>query len=141
MLSKHTFKGIKSKLCSVGVTLLLLGTAGMGFVRPVQASTMSQANANAASDFGRYRLPANMIHTFTRSLIYGQTVDVTVEGDGTTDLDVYVYDPYGRLVAKDDDDVDFCLVDFGARYTGAYTIKVVNRGSIYNDYDIEFDYE
>ena len=141
MLSKQTIKGIKSKLCGVGVTLLLLGTAVTGVVRPVQATTTRQASANAASDFGRYRLPGNMIHTFTRNLARGESVEVTVEGDTTTDLDVYVYDPFGNLVAKDDDSIDYCLVDFWAQYSGAYTIKVVNRGSIYNDYDIEFDYE
>jgi hypothetical protein len=39
MLGKQTIKGIKSKLCSVGMCVLLLGTIGMGFVRSAEAKT------------------------------------------------------------------------------------------------------
>jgi hypothetical protein len=57
----------------------------------------------------------------------GQWAEVGVMGDGDTDLDLYVYDPVGRLVGYDDDETDDCLVRFYARMTGTYKIKVVNR--------------
>ncbi len=57
----------------------------------------------------------------------GHLAEVVVIGDGDTDLDLYVYDPAGRLVAKDDDETDRCYVRFFPRTSGTYTIKVVNR--------------
>jgi hypothetical protein len=59
----------------------------------------------------------------------GHRADVAVVGDGDTDLDLYVYDPYGRLVAYDDDETDHCYVRFCPRMSGTYTIKVVNRST------------
>jgi hypothetical protein len=61
---------------------------------------------------------------------------VEVSGDGTTDLDLYIYDENGNLVAKDDDNTDDCLASWTPRWSGTFTIRVVNRGSVYNDYDM-----
>src|SRR5271165_5042873 len=63
-----------------------------------------------------------------KATIYvGHLAEVAVIGDGDTDLDLYVFDPAGRLVGKDDDETDRCYVRFFPRTTGIYTIKVVNR--------------
>lgn len=59
-----------------------------------------------------------------------------VSGDGSGDLDLYVYDENGKLVAKDDDNSDDCLVRFMPRWTGSFTIKVVNRDRYANKYTI-----
>ncbi len=59
-----------------------------------------------------------------------------VSGDGDSDIDLYVYDENGNLVAKDDDYSDDCLVRFTPRWTGRFTIKVVNRGKYANRYTI-----
>jgi hypothetical protein len=61
---------------------------------------------------------------------------LAVSGDGDTDLDLYVYDDNGNLIAKDDDYSDDCLVRFMPRWTGHFTIKVVNRGKYANRYTI-----
>ena len=61
---------------------------------------------------------------------------LAVSGDGDTDLDLYVYDENGNLIAKDDDYSDDCLVRFIPRWTGRFTIKVVNRGHYTNRYTI-----
>ena len=66
----------------------------------------------------------------------GQLALISVTGDGATDLDLYVYDAAGNLVAKDDDELDFCYVAFTPRVTQPYTIRVVNRGSVYNEYTL-----
>ena len=55
----------------------------------------------------------------------GARAIVTVEGDGSTDLDVYVYDENGNLVAKVDGPGDKCRVTWTPRWTGKFTIKVV----------------
>ncbi len=65
----------------------------------------------------------------TASVYGGHWTEVGVVGDGDTDLDLYVYDPAGRLVGYDEDPTDDCLVRFYAWMTGTYTIKVVNRSN------------
>ncbi len=64
----------------------------------------------------------------------GESAMVIVVGDGDTDLDLYVYDNNGNLVARDADYTDDCVVTFTPRWTGKFTVKIVNRGSVYNSY-------
>lgn len=59
---------------------------------------------------------------------------VFVTGDGDTDLDLYVYDEYGNLIAADTGYTDDCLVRFIPLTTGTFTIRVKNRGLVYNRY-------
>jgi hypothetical protein len=68
-------------------------------------------------------------HSIPAMVFAGQWTEVGVVGKGDTDLDLYVYDPVGRLVGYDDDPGDDCLVRFFAVTTGTYTIKVVNRSN------------
>ena len=65
-----------------------------------------------------------------------ESARVAVRGDGSSDLDLYVYDENGNQVAKDDDYTDNCLASWTPRWTGAFTIVVVNRGGDYNQYAI-----
>ena len=62
-------------------------------------------------------------------------VRVFVSGDGDTDLDVYVYDEDGNLVASDDECCEGGIAWTPCRI-GKFTIKVINRGSVYNCYTI-----
>jgi hypothetical protein len=48
--------------------------------------------------------------------------------------DLYVYDENGNQVAADDDLTDECFVSWVPRWTGVFTIRIVNRGSVYNRY-------
>ena len=66
----------------------------------------------------------------------GQTARVSVSGDRDTDLDLYVYDEFGNLIASDTDLSDQCVVGFTPRWTGKFVIRVVNRGGVYNRYTI-----
>jgi hypothetical protein len=77
--------------------------------------------------------------TFTSTFFTGERVEIGVSGDGSTDLDLYVYDDAGRLVAKDDDRSDECRVNLVIYRKSVWTIKVVNRGRYYNEFDIWTD--
>ncbi len=66
----------------------------------------------------------------------GETAVVIVSGDGDTDLDLFVYDSNGNLVASDTDNTDDCVCAWTPRYTGTFTIKVKNYGNVYNRYRI-----
>ncbi len=65
-----------------------------------------------------------------------EIAEIVVSGDGDTDLDLYVYDQNGNLIASDTDYTDDCYVRFCPRWTGLFRIKIVNRGGVYNNYVI-----
>ena len=56
--------------------------------------------------------------------------------DGDTDLDLYVYDENGILIASDTDSTETCVVRFWPKWTGAFRIEVRNLGTVYNRYEI-----
>lgn len=119
---------IKKLVTSIMMAVML--TVGMAV--PIFAVVV---NSPTGSMSGTYRLRALNTHTFqTISFRRGESASVYIEGDGDTDLDLYVYDQRGRLVAMDDDSLDVCLAEWVPQRTGIYIIKVVNRGNVYNDY-------
>lgn len=64
----------------------------------------------------------------------GENAVVGVSGDGDTDLDLYVYDENGNLVASDTNGSDDCKVRFYPKRNGTFRIKVKNLGNVYNRY-------
>jgi hypothetical protein len=77
---------------------------------------------------------ARATDTYTITFRGGEQASILVNGDGDTDLDLYVYDENGNLVASDADATDTCLCQWTPRWTGQFTVKVRNRGSVYNRY-------
>jgi hypothetical protein len=73
---------------------------------------------------------------YTASFVANQLAEVLVSGDGDTDLDLYVYDSNGNLITRDDDYSDDCYVRWIPAWTGRYTIRIVNRGPVYNRFVI-----
>lgn len=80
------------------------------------------------------RVSANSTDTYNIQFRGGEYAMIIVSGDGDTDLDLYVYDSYGNLVASDSDYSDDCVVSFTPRYTSTFRVKIVNRGRVYNNY-------
>ena len=74
--------------------------------------------------------------TMTYQLTFKRGINsrVIVQGDGDTDLDLYIYDRHGNLIVADEDYTDYCVVDFLPYVTSEFTIHIVNRGSVYNRY-------
>ncbi len=66
----------------------------------------------------------------------GELAEVAVIGDGDCDLDLYIYDENGNLIASDTDYTDQCICRWVPSWTGAFTIKIVNRGYVYSNYII-----
>lgn len=66
----------------------------------------------------------------------GVLAEVGLKGDGTTDVDIHVYDSSGNLVGYDDDNGDVCLVKWVPAYSGEFSVHVINRGGVYNDYTL-----
>jgi hypothetical protein len=61
---------------------------------------------------------------------------VTVNGDGSTDLDCYAYDGNGNLVESDVDGTDMCVLSWTPAWEGKFKINIKNRGKIPNIYTI-----
>jgi len=66
----------------------------------------------------------------------GQVARILLRGDHDTDLDLYVYDENGHLIVSDTDRTDTCYVRWYPRWTGPFTIRVRNRGRVYNRYTV-----
>ena len=95
------------------------------------------AGSTAAMAQGAFRLYGGRTHTYTAYVQAGVPAAITINGDGDTDLDLFVYNRFGNLVAVDDDNTDYCVVRWVPASSGMVTIRVVNLGSLYNDYVIQ----
>ena len=76
----------------------------------------------------------NSTDSYNISFVEGYVAEIFVSGDGDTDLDLYVYDSNGNLIASDTDYTDDCYVRWIPRWTGRFIVKIVNRGPVYNKY-------
>lgn len=82
------------------------------------------------------RVNANSTDVYQISFVANRRAEIVVVGDGDTDLDLYVYDSNGNLIESDTDYTDNCYVSWTPLWTGRFTVKVKNRGSVYNNYVI-----
>jgi hypothetical protein len=73
-------------------------------------------------------------HPFSFTTATYGTATVTLHGDGDTDLDLRVYDRFGRLIAESESIDDHETVSFDYDPKGDYTIEVINLGGVYNDF-------
>ena len=97
----------------------------------VASSNMTES-ANGLYTIGRYRTVNH------RSYLYaGDYVKITLDGDGATNLDLYVYDRNGNLIGSRTSWSDYETLSLDIYKSGYFTVKVVNRGSTYNDYYLD----
>ena len=100
-----------------------------------EAKGAQRGNINGPSrDY--YAVNGNSYLDYTASFVANQLAEILVSGDGDTDLDLYVYDSNGNLIASDIDYSDDCYVRWVPKWTGRYTIRIVNRGPLYNRFVI-----
>ncbi len=108
--------------------------AGNGVLLALIDEVGTTRGAVGGSRYSSTYVKAKGTDTYYISFRAGQTAVVTVIGDGDTDLDLYVYDENGNLIDKDVDYSDDCVVSFVPKWTGVFTIKIMNRGNVYNNY-------
>ena len=65
-----------------------------------------------------------------------ELAEVIVIGDGDNDLDLYIFDGNGNLIASDTDYTDQCVCRWVPAWTGVFRIRIVNRGAVYSNYAI-----
>ena len=118
----------------ISIFTKLTGMLILGITLLVGAGASANAGAVNGAKQGFYRIHAGYTNSFQISFWAGEKAEVGVIGDGVTNIDLYVYDSYGNLVAWDENVTDKCYVKWLPRYTETYTIKLVNRGRVYNEY-------
>jgi hypothetical protein len=69
----------------------------------------------------------------------GRPATVAISGDGSTDLDLYVYDENGNLIGYDENYSDDGTVRWTPRWTGSFIIEVRNQGRNWNRFVIATD--
>ncbi len=80
------------------------------------------------------RVSANSTDRYVVKFWGDEKAEVIVIGDGDTDLDLYIYDSNDNLIVSDIDYTDDCYCTWTPAWTGSFTIKIKNRGDVYNEY-------
>ena len=113
--------------------IVLMALLGLSLVAPSAPALAGHVDGPTEA-FNRAH--ANSKVVYIEMFRGGEVARVFVRGDTDTDLDLYVYDASGELVAFDNDATDVCLAIWRPSRTGIYRIEVVNLGSVYNDFVI-----
>lgn len=100
------------------------------------ASSGSTRGAVGGAKYGEGRVYGKDYTDYTAKFWANELAEVIVIGDGDNDLDLYIYDANGNLIASDTDYTDQCVCRWVPSWTGAFTIRIVNRGAIYSNYAI-----
>jgi len=104
------------------------------------AGLMSFAAGQVRADaFETDRVNAHDTETWTYEAAESGWVVVSIEGDGDTDLDLYIRQENGRYVARNTNYSDEASVEFYAVAGREYEFEVRNLGDVYNEYEIEID--
>jgi hypothetical protein len=103
----------------------------------VATVAIAPAGPVAGGQLADHRVEAYSTDVFRLRFEGGEAAWVGVVGDGDTELVLSVYDANGHLIASDRG--SRCVVAWTPRWTGSFTIKVRNLGSVYNEYRIGAD--
>jgi len=104
-----------------------------------RALSSSTRGAAGGPQFARNTLNGGQSLTYNITFRGMEFAQVFVSGNGSSDLDLYVYDSNGRLVASDDDWTDQCYVCFFPLTRGTYSVKIVNYGNRANRFELYTD--
>jgi hypothetical protein len=109
-----------------GVVLLLLVV--------ILVVALSRPGAQGRTPGGSYVVNLNQGAKDVRQLHFqaGRWVSIRVISDRQTDVDLYVYDQFGRQIVADDGPEKDCFVRFRVPATGMYRVEIVNLGPGFN---------
>lgn len=121
-------------LISLGVSMVLaasvLPNLGSGEIDETRAGRVGGAGAASA------RVEAFSTVVYQERFVGGEVAAISLRGDGDTDLDLYVYDENGNLVAHSAGYSDRESVAWMPRWTGTFRIEVRNLGGVWNRFTI-----
>ena len=114
-------------------SLIIAATMLLGF----GMNTVCKADPVGGPKYNHSSVKAYSSDTYNVTLRANESTIISLRGDHDTDLDLYVYDERGRMVDLDNDYSDNCVCEVVPRWTGRFTIKIVNRGAVYNRYTLD----
>lgn len=101
----------------------------------IDASSDERAKGRTSGAVSHYdRVLARDTDIYRISFNGGRRAEVSVVGDGDTDLDLYVYDENGNRICSDTDYTDVTYCSWRPSWTGPFRIEISNLGSVYNAY-------
>jgi hypothetical protein len=109
-----------SRIALVLAVLLVPGAAVAGRIGGPQRH-LDSVNARS-NDW--YRIPFHG----------NEQATIVISGDGSTDLDCWVYDENGNQVDSDTDSTDKCWLTWTPAWSGVFKVKISNFGYISNVY-------
>ena len=86
--------------------------------------------------FAREVIVSGANHNYTFTFRAGERADITLVGNGVSDLDLYIYDENGNLIRYDEGYSDVASLWFIPAWTGRFTVRVKNWGNIANRYEL-----
>jgi hypothetical protein len=106
------------------------------FAALVAFGAVAQAGHIRGPQIGNARCEAFGTVVFNETFRGGEVAEFAIHGDGDTDLDVFVYDMEGRLVAQGVGVTDRELVRWNVPQTATYRIVVRNLGNVWNRFGV-----
>ncbi len=100
------------------------------------AASSAQAGAVGLPISHGDRVNAYSVKTYTIDFYGGEYAEVAIVGDGDTDLDLFIYDENGNLIASGESYSDAEVVGFTPRWTGTFIVEVHNLGGVYNQFGL-----
>lgn len=132
-----TFTSFLATVIAV-VTLSMISTSASANSSMSSSSSSSEyatTNSYSSHIVDKYdKVLSHDTDVYRVTLERGERWFICLSGDGDTDLDLYVYDENGNLIDSDSDSSDDCVCTVTPKWTGRFTIKIVNRGSVFNRY-------
>ena len=113
---------------------------GTPILTPVALSAITHSNTTPPAEACRApreaydQVEAGGIDTYRICFTGRRRAEVTVEGDGDTDLDCYVRSSAGHVVDSDTDATDYCILSWQPSQADVYRLEIRNPGSVYNAY-------
>ncbi len=74
--------------------------------------------------------------TYNLVLEENETTFIGVNGDGDGDIDCGLFDGNGNLVDRDGSSKDGCTLTVNPKWTGKFTLKLINAGDIASVYTL-----
>jgi hypothetical protein len=102
----------------------------------VVGSSAAVVDAGSVKGPGRdvFTIPAYGRVTYYGQFRGGELAEVVLDGDGSTDLDIYIYDENNNMIVRGIGPTDYERVTWRPRWTGRFRIVVVNLGNRPNTY-------
>lgn len=109
-----------------------LGDAALLAMIAETEQSASRASVTGAGSWN-VRLSARTKRTIRESFYGGELAEVTVRGDGDTDVDLYIYDEAGREICRSAGLTDRESCRWTPARTAQFQIVVGNFGNVYNN--------